>query len=299
MIRDHRFYEMQSALAATGHLTNSEVTELEQHVEQCASCRKYIMEMADISRELILVQNQSLDIGYPSGMQQRFVQRALSAGIPLKARAAWRTAVDQRFASFAAVGVVLMLLIFFSWKVVSIPHVERAMSQPPQADTTTKPVQTAIRRLPAITVRQAALTSNKHLKPRNISRAMTPLKRPRAAQSEADSHLYLALNGSLFANAETSTSFSDGSTFWSQRLIQTYLMAGAHAAGSSSFTRPYAAHLLGHGWNSKAEERSFHFDLTMASLSHSDSPLNSEISAPPPKLRFSTPVFHLDPNRAW
>ena len=54
MTRDHRFYEMQSALSATGHLTGAELEELEQHVSQCVSCRDCLVEMAAASRELSL-----------------------------------------------------------------------------------------------------------------------------------------------------------------------------------------------------------------------------------------------------
>jgi hypothetical protein len=49
---------MQSALAATGQLTDAELTELEQHATNRASCHECIADMAEMSREFFLVQTQ-------------------------------------------------------------------------------------------------------------------------------------------------------------------------------------------------------------------------------------------------
>jgi hypothetical protein len=54
--------------------------------------------------------------------------------------------------------------------------------------------------------------------------------------------------------------------------------------------------LFRHAWDGKPEERSFHLDLTLASLSRSDFPLNTALV---PNLKFTAPVFHLDPSRSW
>ena len=108
MICDHRFYEMQSALSATGHLTGAELEELEQHVSQCVSCRSCMVEMAAVSRELFLAQVRPGNSETPRGMEQRFIQRAVAAGIPLKPERS--AAFGHRFARVAAITAVLTLI---------------------------------------------------------------------------------------------------------------------------------------------------------------------------------------------
>jgi len=252
--RDHRFYEMQSALSATGHLTGSELEELEQHVSQCVSCRNCMVEMATMSRELFLSQVRPGNSKTPSGMEQRFIQRAVAAGIPLKPERS--TAFGHRFARVAAITAVLTLFIAVAWKAASTPPVERASGQfPSQVQARPEAVSEPNPQSPVARVGHAALVNERRTKRRPAVPRRTVLTGSPIGYGDV-SHPYLALNRPLF-------------------------------------TKPYAASLFRRKWDGKPEERSFHFDLTLASLPRSDSPLNAGA------LKFSTPVFHIDPRQSW
>jgi hypothetical protein len=250
--RDHRFYEMQSALSATGHLTCSELEELEQHVSQCVSCRNCMVEMAAVSRELFLSQVRPGNRETPRGMEQRFIQRAVAAGIPLKPERS--TAFGHRFARVAAITAVLALSIAVAWQAASTPRVERASGLfPSQMQARPEAVSEATPQSPVARVRHTALVNERRTKRRPALPGRAVLTVSPISYGDV-SHPYLALNRPLF-------------------------------------TKPYTASLFRRKWDGKPEERSFHFDLTLASLPRSDSPV--------PSLKFSTPVFHIDPSQSW
>jgi hypothetical protein len=252
--RDHRFYEMQSALSATGHLTGSELEELEQHVSQCVSCRKCMVEMATVSRELFLTQVRPGNSETPKGMEQRFIRRAVAEGIPLKLERS--AAFDLRFARVAAIAAVLTLFIAVAWKAASTPNEERASGQfVSKMEARPKALSEGALQSPVGRVGHTVLVNETRTKRR-------PAVRRRAVlTSYGDvSHPYLAVNRPLF-------------------------------------TKPYAASLFRPKWDGKPEERSFHFDLTLASLPRADSPLNASVLVP--NLKFSTPVFHIDSGQNW
>jgi hypothetical protein len=258
VIRDHRFYEMQSALSATGHLAGSELEELEQHVSQCVSCRNYMVEMATVSRELFLTQIRPNSCETPKGMEQRFIQRAVAAGIPLKPETS--AGFSLQFARYAAIVAVLTLFIAAAWKVASTSHAERASGQfPPQIEARPEAISDTAPQLPGVV--HTAVVNSRRTKRRPAVPGRAVLTRSPISYGDV-SHPYLALNGPLF-------------------------------------TKPYAASLFRREWDGKPEERSFHFDLTLASLPRSDSPLNAGASALVPDFRFNTPVFHIDPRQSW
>jgi hypothetical protein len=299
VIRDHRFYEMQSALSATGHLTGSELEELEQHVSQCVSCRNCMVDMATVSRELFLTQVRPGNSETPKGMQQRFIQRAVAAGIPLKLERASSAGFDLRFARVAAITLVLTLLISLGWKVASTPRVERASGEfPSQTEPTSEAVSESIPQPSGGRVGHTALVNERRTKRRAAARGRAGLKGSPVVSHGDVSHPYLALNRPLFASQEMPASSSDGGAFWSESLTQSYLTPGVHSTSHSSFTRAYAASFFRRKWDGKPEERSFHLDLTLASLSRSDSPWNAGASALVPNFKFSTPVFYIDPSRS-
>jgi hypothetical protein len=299
VIRDHRFYEMQSALSATGHLTDSELEELEQHVSQCVSCRNCMVEMATVSREVFFTLIRPGNRETPRGMQQRFIQRAVAAGIPLKVERASSAGFDLRFAHVAAITLVLALLISLGWKVASTARVERAsVPFPSRMEAAPETVSESVPQPSGGRVGHTALVNERRTRRRAVARGRAVLKGSPDVNYGDVSHPYLALNRPLFANQEMPASFSDASGFWSERLTQTYLADGVHSASHSSFTRAYVPSFFGRKWDGKPEERSFHLDLTLASLSRSDSPLNAGASALVPNLKFSTPVFHIDPSRS-
>ena len=300
MIHDHKFYEMQCALAATGHLSEAEVAELEQHVSHCVSCLSCMLDTVAISREVFLAQDQPTNIDIPGGMQKRFVQRAIAAGIPLKTKSASSNRINMHFVRVGAVSAVLLLLISFSWKLASTSRAERLAAQHhSQEEQITQPfARTVASNLPATTTTRA-LGSERRSKRKAYTRHRVLLLESPAVSSENSSHLYLSLNRSLFANEGAPTSFSDGSPFWSQRLVEIYVEAGAHSAGRLSFLNPYTLNTATWSRNAHEDKRSFHLNLAMASLSRSESSLNSETTVPVPRLTFSAPTFHLDPSKSW
>ncbi len=259
MIRDHRFYEIQSALSATGHLTASELEELEQHVSQCVSCRSCLVDMATVSRELFLAQVWTGNRETPKGMQQRFTERAVAAGIPLKFERS--AAFDFRFARVAAITAVLTLLIAVAWKVAWTPPVERGSRQfPSQMDARPEAIS---QRTPQPFDGRVVQTRNARRSKRRPDVSGRAVLKQFPVVSYGDlSHPYLALNRPLFA-------------------------------------KEYAAGLFRRKWDGKPEERSFHLDLTLASLSRSDSPFNASAGALVRNLKFTAPVFHIDSSRIW
>jgi hypothetical protein len=263
VIPDHRFYEMQSALSATGHLTGSELEELEQHVSQCVSCRTCMVEMARVSRELFLTQVRPRSVETPREMQHRFMQRAVAAGIPLRLERASSAGFDLRFAGVTAITVVLALLLSLGWKVASTAPAERASGQfPSQMETTPKAFSEGTPQSPGGHAGHTALVSERRIKRRPAVLGRAVLKGSPVVGYGDVPHPYPALNRPLF-------------------------------------TKPYVAGLFGRKWDDKPEERSFHLDLTLAALSRSGSPLNAGSSALVPNLKFSTPVFHIDPRQNW
>jgi predicted anti-sigma-YlaC factor YlaD len=133
VIHGHKYFEMQAALSATGHLTGSELLELEQHVSQCPSCRIYMLDMAAMSRELFLMQDDRWRSKTPPGMHDRFLQKAAAAGIAFRSEVASSTSLDLRFAGALAITVFLAALISFGWNCVSMSRVERAAVKHPSA----------------------------------------------------------------------------------------------------------------------------------------------------------------------
>jgi hypothetical protein len=298
MIRDHKFYEMQSALAATGHLTDTELTELEQHATTCASCRECVADMAEMSREFFLMQaGRVKSKGTPAGMQERFLERAANAGISVSRSSS--TSLDLRFVRVAVIAVLLAMSTSLGWKVFSAPDAERkaapdfstAGSQPaPASEGTPHIVGERMIRHVSISKAQRRRRSASRRSAASISPAH-PITEERQS--------YFELNSPLFAQQGSQMSFSDRSSFWSARLAASPLAPGLRAQTRASFTSAYVASYFGRAEDCKPEERPFHLELELASLSFlgSQQSINSESHIP--GLKFSAPAFHLDPNRGW
>jgi hypothetical protein len=296
MIHDHKFYEMQGALAATGQLTDAELTELEQHAVNCASCHECIVDMAEMSREFFLMQTRRMSRrGTPAGMQERFLERAASTGIPVSRSTS--TLFDPRLARIAVIAALLAISISLSWKVSLGPNAKR---EAPDYNSATRPAPTSewIAHTEGEQAARGLSTSKAQLKRRSTARrrAVSVSSAPRISEER---HSYLELDRPLFANQGSSASFSDGSAFWSERLAAGPLAAGLHAPIRTSFTNPCVASCFGYREDSKPEGQAFHLDLKIASLSFLESPQSINAESHITSLKFSVPVFHLDPNRVW
>jgi hypothetical protein len=297
MIRDHKFYEMQSALAATGQLTDAELTELEQHATTCASCHECIADMAEMSREFFLMQAMRMKSkGTPAGMQERFLERAASAGISVSRSTS--TPFAPQFARVAVMALLLAISASLSWKVFSVPDAERKAA-PASSMTGSQPVtsqwtahiagERAIHHVP---ISKAQLRPRSAARHRAVSISSAP-----GITEERQSHF--ELNRPLFAKQGSVMRFSDGSAFGSDRLAAGSLAAGLRTPIRTSFTNAYVASCFGHEEDCKPEERAFHLELKLASVSFLGSPQSINAESHITSLKFSAPVFHLDPNRVW
>ena len=298
MIRDHKFYEMQSALAATGQLTNAELTELEQHATNCASCRVCIADMAEMSREFFLMQaGRMKSKGTPAGMQERFLERAANAGISVSRSSS--THFDLRFVRVVVITVLLALCTSLSWKVFSAPEAERkAALDSSTAGSQPAPTSEGTPNIVGERAIQHASISKAKLRRRSASR-LSAVSSSTAHAITEERQSYFELNPPLFAKQGSPMSFSDGSAFWSARLAASSLAAGLNAPTGTSFRSAYPAGCFGHEEDCKPEERPFHLELKLASLSFLGFPQSINTESHIPGLKFSAPEFHLDPNRVW
>jgi hypothetical protein len=298
MIRDHKFYERQSALAAVGQLTDAELTELEQHATTCASCRECITDMAEMSREFFLMQAGRMKCrGTPEGMQERFLERAANEGISVGRSSS--TPFDLRFVRVAVIAVLLAISTSLSWTVFSTPHAKRSAA--PDSSTAGSQLAPTSEDTPHIVGQRAVLhvsISKAQLGRRSASRRSTVSISPAHAVIE-ERHSYFELNRPLLVKLGSSRSFSDGNAFWSATLAAGPLAAEAHAPTRALFTSTYVASCFVHEEDCKPEERPFHLELKLASLSLLDSPQSINAESHVPSLKSNVPVFHLDPNWIW
>jgi hypothetical protein len=89
MTVNHAHFEVLCALAASGQLTNTELTELREHSERCSACSSRLVEMTQLSAQLFCAHalNQP-GIRMPENMLGRFIARANCEGVPLSPHAA-------------------------------------------------------------------------------------------------------------------------------------------------------------------------------------------------------------------
>jgi hypothetical protein len=110
-------FEMLTALAVAGQLAEGELLELEQHAAQCLPCTQRITEMEAASRQLFLLHALTSKVSStPLGMQERFIMRAMNAGVPLN-----QATVAHQYANtirFAPAAIALILILSAGWNSV-------------------------------------------------------------------------------------------------------------------------------------------------------------------------------------
>jgi hypothetical protein len=140
MTPDEGHFEMLTALAVGGQLTEGEFLELEQHVAQCLPCAQRRIELEAASRRLFLWNAlRTKASSTPAGMRERFLMRAIDAGVPLR-----QSVVEHRYAStfrFAPVAVALILILSAAWNGVFETHstVARHFASAPDASAAVTP----------------------------------------------------------------------------------------------------------------------------------------------------------------
>ena len=289
MIPGHEFYEMQSALAATGQLSDTELTELEQHAAECASCRECIAEMAEMSRELFLLQAQRVHAkGTPARMQERFLEKAASAGIPVSRSSS--AVLDPRLAGVIAIAALLAIAVSLGWSRSSVPPRERAASSIPSTPGTQ-----------ATSLAEASPAAGGSMSKAGLRKRSTLQRRAVMNSSAAGSkrQFYLEQDRSIVANRASTTSFAQEGSFWSGGLSGSHVVAEMHTPTISFFNDASVAGFFGRKETDKPDQRAFHLDRKLASLSFLDFPQKDGPTYEINNLKFSTPVFHLSPNTVW
>jgi anti-sigma factor RsiW len=134
MIQDEKHFEILMALAVAGQLSDAELLELEQHATHCSSCVHRKSEMEAASRQLFLLNALKNRLpSTPAGMQERFLMRAIDAGVPLTLPPAGFS-YPNVFRS-ASIAVALLIILSVGWKTVIDRHatVTKAFADAPNA----------------------------------------------------------------------------------------------------------------------------------------------------------------------
>ncbi|HEY4045502.1 MAG TPA: hypothetical protein VGM27_01440 [Acidobacteriaceae bacterium] len=83
-MKTHGQFQMFSALAASGQLSEPELRALEEHARECPECHERIIEFAQMSAQALLpLGSMANRDAVPPEMEARFAARAIAAGIPL------------------------------------------------------------------------------------------------------------------------------------------------------------------------------------------------------------------------
>src|SRR5713226_3964197 len=84
----HRRYQEMCALAVTGQLGGAQMSELNEHIAACESCRKFLESVAQISAQAMpLLADKHAPAGNvapPAGMRERFLSRLAAEGVNAK-----------------------------------------------------------------------------------------------------------------------------------------------------------------------------------------------------------------------
>jgi hypothetical protein len=298
MIRGHKFYEMQSALAALGQLSEAELLELEEHANDCVSCHEYIADMAEVSREFFLLQSGKVSgKGMPAGMQERFLARAVHAGILIGRPAS--AGFNLRFAQTSVIALLLIVFLSLSGKMFSIPGAESVAMQDVPA-----PVIRFNQALEAVSVPAREHTVHGVSEGSAQSRRR-PIARQRAVSIPStrgisrDRQPDLDLSRPFFAAQGLPANFSDRKTLWDDTMPERYRTAGMHSPKPSSFTKEYVARFFGREVDTKPDEHAFHYDLKLASLSLQESSLDAYSRQLAHGMKFNAPALQFDSHRTW
>src|SRR5580693_854538 len=124
---DHSHYEELAALAAGGHLSDDELTDLERHAENCPQCKTAATDFREIvhfglplgqrpfRRSINMITSRP-----DHGARERFIRRASLEGIAFSPEVRRSTAPRGPRFSFAVAGVCLLAAIVIG--VLSISH---------------------------------------------------------------------------------------------------------------------------------------------------------------------------------
>jgi hypothetical protein len=298
MIRGHKFYEMQSALAALGQLSEAELLELEEHANDCASCHECIADMAEVSREFFLLQSGKVSSkGIPAGMQERFLERAVHAGIPIGRPAS--AGFNLRFAQTAVIALFLVVFLSLSGKIFSIPGAESMAMQDVPAPVIRSNQALEATSVPATEHTVQDISGGSAQSRRRLVARRRAVSIPSTRGRSGDRQPGLDLSKPFFAAQGLPANFSDRKTLWDDTMRERYLTAGIHSPKPSSFTKEYVARFFGREVDTKPDEHAFHYDLKLASLSLQESSLDAYSRQLANGMKFNAPALQFDSHRTW
>jgi hypothetical protein len=109
MSTSHADFEVLCALAASGDLTKTEHAALREHLKNCIACQSRLVEMRRLAIPLMLVQQRKTPgKQLRKGMQERFAERAIREGIPLRPRS---QGIGVNALGMVTVVLVVLLLV--------------------------------------------------------------------------------------------------------------------------------------------------------------------------------------------
>jgi hypothetical protein len=291
MTRDHKYYEAQSALAAVGQLSDVELIDFERHASVCSSCREIAAEMATISRELFLMEaRKATRVGTPAGMEQRFLERASNAGVPV--RRSIPVLSDARTLRLAFVALLLLISVSLGWRLLSPGTIERdaVMETSASRDAEVSAANLSEHKILHMAASKTEVRRRLTLKHKNPARFRS---------SPEAGHTYFALyQPSLTGSASVRRGLNNLATD-SIDQAKSYLTVGGHFPTHTSLSKAYIPDFRGVQERSSTDQRLFHYDVKLASLSLLDAPRSSASEPANTAFKFNTSVFHLDLSRAW
>ena len=294
MNREHKHYEIQSALAAVGQLTESELADLEHHAATCTSCRNHLSDMAKISRICFLLHASKVKERAPEGMQERFIQRAAQAGIPIRNLSSGM--LSLRYLRLAAIAFFFCIAASFGWKTFHV----RNTSPHSTSETTLGFIRsddTMGTTDPSLGAQQVVVTSTKvtHPDPKPAERHVLPTTRGKhnrpTIHSEPNVEPFTA-QGSRFL-------VSNGDPDWSQP-APVILYDTARLTPTRKLL-PEAGFFtcIKHADDCRPGVRAFPIDPKLMSFAYLETPGSPYAGTSLTALKFAAPEFHLRSTRSW
>jgi hypothetical protein len=285
MIHDEKHFEILMALAVAGQLSDAELLELEQHATHCSSCVRRKSEMEAASRQLFLLnalKNKSLRT--PAGMQERFLMRAIDAGVPLNLPPAGFS-YPNVFRT-ASIAVALLIILSVGWKAVTDRHapVTKPFANVPNAIESAPAISTA-----SIAGRNADSylavsrpVKRQHHRPRS-SQVQTQL--PTSVSSEgnqADGKPFFTLTPAFFPRNAMLIGAAGGIPRVFNTVAADYFISSNDSPRKLPMLNISGPTLWNVSEQQSSNQRVFHYNATLASLSFLDYPseFKSEVRVP-------------------
>lgn len=120
MLTDHQHFEELCALIASGQAAEDHLLEWQEHARECVGCRGLRRDFEQAALAVLVSENKrSPRYKIPSGMTDRFVAHARSAGVPLSRKEAEKRPEVGSFRrlafNVAIVAAIILLVASLSW----------------------------------------------------------------------------------------------------------------------------------------------------------------------------------------